>query len=172
MKLLFFCAQFICCSAHSRVNCFHKPTPGPEMLAFLKKKRRGQKLGSQSAGDGGGGVDISERSPITGASLDRTMDGHEGEKDADHLEPSLPGRWLHMDVVEKEKMEWMTDVPLYAQNRSDEEEPREVRFSLEGLVIPRNVVLPAHLGLHHHGDEPQVRSSSQYIHSMLCRSEK
>ena len=32
----------------------------------------------------------------------------------------------------------------------------EMRFSLEGFVIPRSVVLPGHLGLHHHGDEPQV----------------
>ena len=34
--------------------------------------------------------------------------------------------------------------------------PREARFSLEGLLIPRDVSVPAHLGLHHHGDEPEV----------------
>ena len=33
---------------------------------------------------------------------------------------------------------------------------KEVRFSLEGLVIPRGAVIPSHLGLHHHGEEPEV----------------
>ena len=31
-----------------------------------------------------------------------------------------------------------------------------VRFSLEGLVIPRGTALPSHIGLHHHGEKPQV----------------
>ena len=66
-----------------------------------------------------------------------------------------------MDMIEKDKMEWMMDVPLYPRDDSSsggggEDEPREVRFSLDGLVIPRTLLLPAHLGLHHHGDEPQV----------------
>ena len=77
-----------------------------------------------------------------------------------------------MDVVEKEKMKWLNDVPviknppnvcvgclvdvdvlvLYPQAM------REVRFSLDGLVIPRDTGLsiPSHLGLHHHGDDPAV----------------
>ena len=65
-----------------------------------------------------------------------------------------------MDVAEKEKMEWMTDVPLYPQDDNSssssppgEDEPKEMRLSLNGLVIPRSVVLQMHLGLHHHGDE-------------------
>ena len=35
--------------------------------------------------------------------------------------------------------------------------PKEVRFSLEGLVIPRDMNVPTYVGLHHHGDEPEVR---------------
>lgn len=71
---------------------------------------------------------------------------------------ATPTSWLHMDVVEKEKMEWMTDVHVHGGNGAapTRYKSNEVRFSLDGLVIPRNVVLPAHLGLHHHGDEPRV----------------
>ena len=131
------------------------------MIAFLKKRRNQKKLkGSEGNTEL---MDISE--PVTTTKDVREVRNSDGsdmkrdekEKAMDSLEWSVPGKWLHMDVVEKEKMEWMTDVPLYRQDSSNEqEEQREVRFSLEGLVIPRNVVLPVHLGLHHHGNEPQV----------------
>ena len=147
-----------------KINCFPDHIPEPEMLAFLKK-RHNQKLKSAPADSEGGAMDVSDQASATRdthkVAGSGKMDSHEREKEGDSLERSLPGRWLHMDVIEKEKMEWMTDVPLYSQNPSDENEPREVRFSLDGLVIPRKVVLPAHLGLHHHGDEPQVRYHTQ-----------
>ena len=153
-----------------KTNCFHEHIPEPEMLAFLKKRHK-QKLKS-APGDGeGGDMDVSDQISATKDTHKVTdggkMDRHEREKEGDSFERSLPGHWLHMDTIEKEKMEWMTDVPLYSQNPSDEDEAREVRFSLDGLVIPRNVVLPAHLGLHHHGDEPQVR---HHIHSNTVAS--
>lgn len=66
-----------------------------------------------------------------------------------------PQGWLHMDVVDKERMEWMTDV--FPTPPKLELDKTETRFSLDGLVILRSVDLPSHLGLHHHGDEPQVR---------------
>ena len=33
-----------------------------------------------------------------------------------------------------------------------------MRFSLDGLVIPRGTSLPSHSALYHHGDEPAVRN--------------
>lgn len=75
---------------------------------------------------------------------------------------TTPTSWVHMDVVERDKMEWMTDVPSHGTAplvRSS----NEIRFSLEGLVIPRSIVIPAHLGLHHHGDEPQVELSTHNV---------
>lgn len=140
---------------------------GPEMIAFLKK-RRDQKKREGSEG-GKEDMDISE--PVSTAKDVRKVknsDCHETDRDekdksVESLGRSVPGKWLHMDVVEKEKMEWMIDVPLYRQDSSNkQEEQREVRFSLEGLVVPRSVVLPAHLGLHHHGDEPQVSHATVY----------
>ena len=109
-------------------------------------------------------MDVSEPQPTTKPNSTATksmLNSDEIEKNFSASERSQPGRWLHMDVVEKEKMEWMTDVPLYPRSdgpspSGEGEKPREVRFSLDGLVISRSVVLPVHLGLHHHGDEPQV----------------
>ena len=132
---------------------------GPEKIAFLKKRHNQKKLkGSKGNTEV---MDISE--PVVTTTVDecevKYSDGSEMNRDEKEnaIAWSIPDKWLHMDVVEREKMEWMTDVPLYCQDSSNEqEEQREVRFSLEGLVIPRNVVLPVHLGLHHHGDEPQV----------------
>ena len=137
------------------------------MLAFLKKKRE-QKLATRtSEGDREAKMDVSESQPTTKPNT--AEDRVEIDKDGDSSGRSQPGRWLHMGVVEREKMEWMTDMPLYPQHSSssstDEGEPREVRFSLDGLVISRSVVLPAHLGLHHHGDEPQV---SFPVHGVVC----
>ena len=113
-------------------------------------------------------MDVSEPQTTTkpsGTATKSTLNSDEVEKSFSASEQSQPGRWLHMDVVEKEKMEWMTDVPLYPRSDGpspshEGEEPREVRFSLDGLVISRSVVLPVHLGLHHHGDEPQVSLGS------------
>ena len=68
---------------------------------------------------------------------------------------TTPTSWVHMNVVERDKMEWMTDVPSHGAAPLVKSS-NEIRFSLEGLVIPRSIVIPAHLGLHHHGDEPQV----------------
>ena len=139
------------------------------MVAFLKKRHE-QKLASRAPeGDKETKMDISEPQPTTKPS-GTTTKRDDTEKNADSSERSQPGRWLHMDVVEKEKMEWMTDVPLYPQDTSSSggegEEAREVRFSLDGLVIPRSVVLPVHLGLHHHGDEPQVSlSNNKYVYT-------
>ena len=71
-----------------------------------------------------------------------------------------PKEWLHMDVVEKEKLEWMVDV--YPSSPRTDLDRTETRFSLDGRVIPRSADLPSHLGLHHHGDEPQVWSKFMY----------
>ncbi len=73
-----------------------------------------------------------------------------------------PGGWLHMDRLERDKLEWTTDVPPTPPK--PELDRTETRFSFNGLVIPRTVTsIPSHVGLHHHGNEPQVR------HTLLMR---
>ena len=136
---------------------------GPEMLAFLKKRRSQKSTASRAPdGDKDTNMDVTEAQPTT-KTAKNTIKDEKTDETFVPSEQSEPGKWLHMDIIEKEKMEWMTDVPLFPQNvdhssPGEGEERREVRFSLDGLVIPRSVVLPAHLGLHHHGDEPQVSS--------------
>lgn len=78
-------------------------------------------------------------------------------------ELATPTSWVHMDVLERDKMEWMTEVsaveggaPTVEGGAPVVESTNEMRFSLEGLVIPRATLLPTHLGLHHHGNDPQV----------------
>ena len=89
--------------------------------------------------------------PVVGE--DEEEDSHaSSNQTTDQLVP--PKGWVHMDVVEREKLEWMTDVaPPSAQPDLDK---NKTRFSLDGLVIPRSTAIPMHLGLHHHGDEPEV----------------
>ena len=138
---------------------------GPGRLAFLRKRREQKLANSNHEGDKASAMDISKVQLSTKSDIEK---GSLTEKSGESSERSLPGKWLHMDVMEKEKMEWMTDVPLYPRGPSlspGESEPREVRFSLDGLVIPRTVQLPVHLGLHHHGNEPQVSICSKTMHT-------
>lgn len=37
----------------------------------------------------------------------------------------------------------------------------QARFSLQGELLAPDVDLPTHLGLHHHGDEAEVRRETQ-----------
>lgn len=78
-----------------------------------------------------------------------------------------------MNRTELEKLEWMKDttdgvvgdkaclydaylcwctmsLALFGQDST-------VRFGIDGSLIPRHSDLPVSLGLHHHGDDPQVR---------------
>ena len=48
---------------------------------------------------------------------------------------SASHEWLHMDVVEKEKMEWMTDVPLHPQS-SEVRKPETYPTYLLGSSYP------------------------------------
>ncbi|XP_011403848.2 PREDICTED: RNA polymerase II-associated protein 1-like isoform X2 [Amphimedon queenslandica] len=64
-------------------------------------------------------------------------------------------KWLHMNVEEKEKTRWMEDVKIDPSKMP--EFYRETRFSLNGLIIPRDVgvAISSDKALHHHGDEPE-----------------
>ncbi|KAJ3015573.1 UNVERIFIED_CONTAM: RNA polymerase II associated protein 1 [Siphonaria sp. JEL0065] len=53
---------------------------------------------------------------------------------------------------EHSKQEWMTPVePLLTESTTSS---TDLRFSLNGDIIPIDADLPTHLGLHHHGDDP------------------
>lgn len=144
---------------------------GNDLVAFLRKRsrRKEERVEEREVER----EDVAERS-MEGGGVE--MEGGEGngvmeEEEREATGTVAPHGWLHMDVVEKEKMEWMTDVlpentaSSHCHSFNDRVTPSllptaqdggPVRFSLDGLVIPRGTVLPSHLALHHHGNEPAV----------------
>ncbi|CAN8022736.1 unnamed protein product [Ixodes persulcatus] len=67
-------------------------------------------------------------------------------------------RWLHMDQVEEEKLEWMTMLP--PAKEPDSKDPIVGRFDFEGNLVSPSAEIPTHRGLHHHGDSPQAAGYS------------
>ncbi|KAJ8291132.1 hypothetical protein GJAV_G00021740 [Gymnothorax javanicus] len=66
--------------------------------------------------------------------------------------------WLHMDKLEAEKLEWLRDLP--PPRRRGTERAMQARFDFNGNLIPPTEDLPTHLGLHHHGEEPELAGYS------------
>ncbi|CAH8834890.1 unnamed protein product [Trichobilharzia szidati] len=111
-------------------------------------------------------------------------------------DPKIP----HMDVLEADKLEWTRDLPQAAKatpsvelsttgsstKKSDDMDvdddgeeigklnkdsaERQARFDLSGLVVPPNAVVDTHLGLHHHGEEPERAGYTIGEMFHLCRS--
>ncbi|XP_019647919.1 PREDICTED: RNA polymerase II-associated protein 1-like [Branchiostoma belcheri] len=82
--------------------------------------------------------------------------------------PIQPSKdWLNMDVVEHEKLEWMKDLPA---PKPGDNKGKVARFDLEGQLMSRDKDVPTHLGLHHHGDEPEVAGYTLEELFMLSRS--
>uniref|UniRef100_A0A4W4GEA8 RNA polymerase II associated protein 1 n=1 Tax=Electrophorus electricus TaxID=8005 RepID=A0A4W4GEA8_ELEEL len=90
----------------------------------------------------------------------------------DETKPALPVKpqkeWLHMDKLEPEKLEWMKDLP--APRRQGTKKAMQARFDFSGTLIPPAEDLPVHLGLHHHGDEPELAGYSLQEIFLLSRS--
>ena len=72
-------------------------TLGPELIAFLKMRSRGREEGGEDEGRGRRGIE--EEGMETGEK------GGRGE-----MGVVAPAAWVHMDEVERDKMEWMADI--------------------------------------------------------------
>ncbi|KAL4656489.1 RNA polymerase II-associated protein 1 isoform X1 [Arapaima gigas] len=88
---------------------------------------------------------------------------------ADKLPIKLEKGWLHMDKLEPEKLEWMGDLPAPQKRRT--KKAMRARFNFDGVLIPPTEDLPIHLGLHHHGDEPELAGYSLQELFLLSRSQ-
>ncbi|XP_035388775.1 RNA polymerase II-associated protein 1 isoform X2 [Electrophorus electricus] len=86
----------------------------------------------------------------------------------DELPVKPQKEWLHMDKLEPEKLEWMKDLP--APRRQGTKKAMQARFDFSGTLIPPAEDLPVHLGLHHHGDEPELAGYSLQEIFLLSRS--
>ncbi|XP_062325700.1 RNA polymerase II-associated protein 1 [Osmerus eperlanus] len=77
--------------------------------------------------------------------------------------------WLHMDKLEPDKLEWTRDLP--APRRRGTKKAMQARFDFAGTLILPTQDLPTHLGLHHHGDEPELAGYSLQELFLLSRSQ-
>ncbi|KAK3537597.1 hypothetical protein QTP70_016995, partial [Hemibagrus guttatus] len=77
--------------------------------------------------------------------------------------------WLHMDKLEPEKLEWMRDLP--APRQQGTQKAMQARFDFSGNLLPPTEDLPTHLGLHHHGEEPELAGYSLQELFLLSRSQ-
>ena len=81
-------------------------TAGPDLVAFLKKRREGEVKGAMEM--------------ETAMEKGEPQDGGEPEGIPRDMVPpevkDIEGSWLHMDVTEAQKLEWMTDTPVTQQD--------------------------------------------------------
>ncbi|XP_037833721.1 RNA polymerase II-associated protein 1 isoform X2 [Kryptolebias marmoratus] len=77
--------------------------------------------------------------------------------------------WVHMDKLEHEKLEWMRDLP--SPRKKGTKKAMQARFDFAGSLIPPTENLPTHLGLHHHGEEPERAGYSLQELFLLSRSQ-
>ncbi|XP_043278774.1 RNA polymerase II-associated protein 1 isoform X2 [Venturia canescens] len=78
--------------------------------------------------------------------------------------------WMHMDTIEREKLEWMKDVPD-GNDKTTPEEPYNARFDFNGVLLPfHDENLTVDKGLHHHGEEPDRPGYSLQELLQLSRS--
>ncbi|XP_034530828.1 RNA polymerase II-associated protein 1 [Notolabrus celidotus] len=77
--------------------------------------------------------------------------------------------WVNMNKLEPEKLEWMRDLP--APRRKGTKKAMQARFDFVGNLIPPTQDLPTHLGLHHHGEEPERAGYSLQELFLLSRSQ-
>merc|ERR1712062_386717 len=66
-----------------------------------------------------------------------------------------PCRYLNMDKIEKDKMEWMSDINDTEEQNKPIKESFNARFDFNGCLLPfKDSSIPVTAALHHHGDEP------------------
>uniref|UniRef100_A0A669EI03 RNA polymerase II associated protein 1 n=1 Tax=Oreochromis niloticus TaxID=8128 RepID=A0A669EI03_ORENI len=101
------------------------------------------------------------------------MEGEEEELSAPPPAEDLPVKpqkeWVHMDKLEPEKLEWLRDLP--EPRRKGTKKAMQARFDFAGTLIPPTEDLPMHLGLHHHGEEPERAGYSLQELFLLSRSQ-
>lgn len=63
-------------------------------------------------------------------------------------------KWLHMDVLEGDKLSWIGDIP--SVKFVDPDQPYNARFDFQGLLMPYvSEKIDVREGLYNHGDEPE-----------------
>ncbi|XP_055842449.1 RNA polymerase II-associated protein 1 [Episyrphus balteatus] len=80
----------------------------------------------------------------------------EGNPAVELLKQSSSEKWINFDIVEKDKLDWMRDIPASVP-KLDADQPYEARFDWKGVLLPytetRNDTKD-NRELYLHGDEP------------------
>ncbi|XP_063989408.1 RNA polymerase II-associated protein 1 [Diachasmimorpha longicaudata] len=131
----------------------------PDVVKFLKSRKnsaiqseKSRTVTSVASGSNGGGRSgiIQEAAPM------ETDPPPPPPVVSNLLDKASTSRWLHMDTVEPQKLQWMEDLMLTDSSDSTQNEPYNARFSFEGTLLPfKDPSIPMDQGLHHHGEEPE-----------------
>ncbi|XP_077395046.1 RNA polymerase II-associated protein 1 isoform X2 [Festucalex cinctus] len=156
----------------------------PRLVEFVRSRRAASAPASSSSRERPRGkssqqsVHLGSDSTSAAATSPEPNEVKMEEEDEEELSPQsavidLPVKpqkeWVHMDQVEPEKLEWMGDIP--APRKSRTKQAMQARFDFNGTLIPPTEDLPTHLGLHHHGDEPERAGYSLQELFLLSRSQ-
>ncbi|CAF3655986.1 unnamed protein product [Adineta steineri] len=115
----------------------------PKLIAFIRK--RSKKEGDEI-------IRINEKTTAEKMDVD-----NQTEKTALPIE--IDSRWVHMNNIEHEKLEWMKDLPKPSIQRTIDETNAEgvpARFDFKGNLMSRTADIPVTAALHHHGEEPEA----------------
>ncbi|KAK2878391.1 hypothetical protein Q8A67_019182 [Cirrhinus molitorella] len=162
----------------------------PRLVDFVRSQKAQRIPVSESACDPVRREDFLNEPPpnSTSPALDHTIKAQESQRDTmeddeedenqlvaqppitkEELPVKPQKEWLHMDKVEPEKLEWTRDLP--APRMQSTQKAMQARFDFAGSLIPPTEDLPTHLGLHHHGEEPELAGYSLQELFLLSRSQ-
>ncbi|KAL0969305.1 hypothetical protein UPYG_G00225320 [Umbra pygmaea] len=156
----------------------------PKLVDFVRSRKAPRAPGSDSQDERGREQQLQEAIGTgvdTEEPMERPVEEHmEAEDDEEDPTPQPPMKeedlpvkpqkeWVHMDKLEPDKLEWIRDLP--APRRRGTKTAMQARFDFSGNVILPTMDLPTHLGLHHHGEEPELAGYSLQELFLLSRSQ-
>lgn len=148
----------------------------PRLVEYVKSRKTqnipSSALGSHSSRDQRQQESIPPDDPVDQLSSndeDVEMDPEQGPVTNADLPVKPHKDWVHMDKLEPEKLEWMRDLP--PPRKKGTNKAMQARFDFTGNLIPPTEDLPTHLGLHHHGEEPERAGYSLQELFLLSRSQ-
>lgn len=107
----------------------------PKMVAFIRQKK------------------FNEKSLVTEVtdptSIENKLSADDKKEFIDQLPIKPDKKWLHMDKIEYDKLEWMTK---RQGSQNEDQTGSAARFNFNGELMERGKDVPVTQALHHHGD--------------------
>lgn len=69
------------------------------------------------------------------------------------IEKYIDSKWINIDFIEKEKLEWIGDLP--DKKSLEPDQPYSARFNFKGELQPFYTEVDVRTSLYHHGEEPE-----------------